>query len=133
LGPVDGGPSGARGGGFGGPRTNYVYLPGQTLATEAIYFDHVTSPTNLTERYLRHFDAVVRVMPDAELGAEQQKMLDSFKNAGQPLIQYMERPADTILREAVLGALSKKARSDWEAFVASRPALQRLPGEVPNY
>ena len=68
LGPIDAGRSGPRGGGFGGPRTNYVYLPGQTLATEAIYFDHVTSATNLTEKYLSHFDAVVQVMPDAELG-----------------------------------------------------------------
>lgn len=39
LGPVSAG-GGARGGGFGGggSRTNYVYLPGQTLAPEAIYF-----------------------------------------------------------------------------------------------
>src|SRR5688572_26110161 len=54
-------------GGFGGARTNYVYLPGQTLAPEAIYFDHLTSATNLTDRYLKHFDAVVQVTPDAEL------------------------------------------------------------------
>ena len=39
LGPVSMG-GGARGGGFGGGRTNYVYLPGQTLAPEAIYFNH---------------------------------------------------------------------------------------------
>ena len=42
LGPVSSGSAGPRGGGFGGggSRTNYVYLPGQTLAPEAIYFDH---------------------------------------------------------------------------------------------
>ena len=40
LGEVSAG--GARGGGgFGGSRTNYVYLPGQTLAPEAIYFDQI--------------------------------------------------------------------------------------------
>ena len=50
LGPVDAGRSGPRGGG-GGSRTNYVYLPGQTLASEAIYFDHLTALTNLTEDY----------------------------------------------------------------------------------
>jgi putative membrane-bound dehydrogenase-like protein len=132
LGPVSGG-NGGRGGGFGGPRTNYVYVPGQTLAREAIYFDHLSNPTNLTDKYLSHFDAVVRVMPEAEVGEAQQKMLESFKSAGNALIEYTERPADAVLREAVLGGVSKKARSDWEASLASRPPLQRLPGEVPNY
>src|SRR5881409_4118686 len=64
LGPVSTG-SGGRGvggfGGFGGPRTNYVYLPGQTLAPEAIYFDHLSDLTHLTDKYLSHFDAVVQV------------------------------------------------------------------------
>src|SRR5688572_8988768 len=135
LGPVEAGRSGPRGGGFGGggPRTNYVYLPGQTLAPEVIYFDHLTTLTNLTEKYLQHFDAVVQVMPDAELGAAQQQMLDRSRSAGNALIKYTERPTDAVLREAVLGAISKKARSDWETFVTSRPQLQRLPGEVPNY
>src|SRR4051812_45184558 len=85
LGPVSNG-SGGRGAGgfdgFGGPRTNYVYLPGQTLAPEAIYFDHLSNVTNLTDGYLKHFDALVQVMPDAEVGTAQQKMLDSFKSAG---------------------------------------------------
>src|SRR3954470_9444384 len=40
LGAVNAGRGGG-GGGFGGARTNYVYLPGQTLAPEAIYFDYV--------------------------------------------------------------------------------------------
>jgi len=136
LGPVDvvrSGPRGGAGFGGGGPRTNYVFLPGQTLASEAIYFDHVTALTNLTDAYIKHFDTVVQVMPDGEVGAVQRKLLDSFRNTGKELIQYTERPADTVLREAVLGAISKKARSDWEAFLASRPPLQRLPGDVPNY
>src|SRR5512147_1553717 len=64
LGPVGTG-GGARGGGFGGgSRTNYVYLPGQTLAPEAIYFDSISDPKHWTEGLLRHFDAVVQVMPD---------------------------------------------------------------------
>jgi len=130
LGPVDAG-SGGRGG--GGPRTNYVYLPGQTLAPEAIYFDHLSIVTNLTDAYLKHFDAVVQVMPDAEVGTAQQKLLNSFKAAGNGLLKYAERPTDAVLREAVLGGVSKKARSAWEASLASRPPLQRLPGEVPNY
>jgi putative membrane-bound dehydrogenase-like protein len=126
---------GARGGGFGGGRTNYVYLPGQTLAPEAIYFNHRADTTELTDAYLKHFDAVVQVLPNAEIGAAQQNLLDVFKSAGKGLIKYTDgqRPADGVLREAVLGAISKKAKSDWEASIASRPPLQRLVGEVPNY
>src|SRR3954463_9050650 len=90
LGPVSTGGR-ARGGGFGGSRTNYVYLPGQTLAPEAIYFDHLTSVTNLTDAYLKHFDAVVQVMPGPELGAAEQKLLDGFKSGGNALIKYNER------------------------------------------
>src|SRR5436190_3608239 len=108
LGPVNAGPGGRGFGGFGASRTNYVYLPGQTLAPEAIYFDHLTSATNLTDAYLKHFDAVVQVMPDPELGAAQQKLLDGFKSAGNALIKYNERPTDAVLREAVLGDVSKK-------------------------
>ena len=135
LGPVNVG-SGERGfGGFGGPRTNYVYLPGQTLAPEAIYFDHLPNITNLTEAYLKHFDAVVQAMPDTEIGPGHQKWLDNFKSAGNGLIKYSDSkcPTDAVLREAVLRGVSKKAKSAWEAFLASRPPLQRLPGEVPNY
>jgi len=134
LGPVEAGRSGPRGGGgFGGPRTNYVYLPGQTLAPEAIYFDHLTTLTNLTDAYLKHFDAVVQAMPEAEVGAAHQKMLESFKSMGRALVKYAERPPDAVLREAVLGGVSRKAKSAWEALLASRPPLRRLDGEVPNY
>lgn len=127
--------SGARGGGFGGGRTNYVYLPGQTLAPEAIYFNHRSDAGELTEAYLKHFDAVVQVLPDAEVGAALQKALAAFKSAGGGVIKYTDgnRPGDVALREAVLGTVSKKAKGDWEASLAARPSLQRLPGEVPNY
>ncbi len=135
LGPVGnggrGGPPG--GGGFGGSRTNYVYLPGQTMAPEAIYFDHLPDVTHLTEKYLSHFDAVVQVLPDAEVGAAGQKLLDGFKGAGNGLIKYSERPTDAVLREAVLSAVSAKAKSTWVASLASRPLLQRQAGDVPNY
>ncbi|MEK7780720.1 MAG: PVC-type heme-binding CxxCH protein [Verrucomicrobiota bacterium] len=128
LGAVDAGSRGS-----GGSRTNYVYLPGQTLAPEAIYFDHLSDLTHLTDKYLKHFDTVVQVMPDAVIGATHQAMLNSFKTAGNGLIKYTERPTDSVLREAVLGGVSKKAKSAWEASLASRPPLQRLPGDVPNY
>jgi putative membrane-bound dehydrogenase-like protein len=129
--------NGARGGGGfgGGSRTNYVYLPGQTLAPEGIYFDRVSDPAHLTDKFLRHFDAVVQVMLDAEVGGAKQKWLDEFKGAGGGFIKYTDgqRPADSALREAVLGEINKRAKSDWEASVAARPSLQRRPGEVPNY
>src|SRR3954468_10447667 len=125
LGPVNVGNGGRGFGGFGVSRTNYVYLPGQTLAPEAIYFDHLTSVTNLTDAYLKHFDAVAQVTPDAEVAPAQQKMLDSYRNAGGALIKYTERPTDEVLREAVLASVSRKAKSAWETSLASRPALQR--------
>ncbi len=135
LGQVNAGGGARGGGGFGGARTNYVYLPGQTLAPEAIHFDHRADVANLTDTYLKHFDAVVQVLPDAEIGAAQHAMLNSFKSTGHGLIKYTDgqRPADAVLREAVLAAISKKAKSDWEASLASRPPLQRQAGEVPNY
>ncbi len=133
LGPVDAGGGGFGGRGGGGPRTNYVYLPGQTLAPEAIYFDHLSDLTHLTDAYLKHFDAVVQVMPDTEVGTAHQKLLSGFKTAGNGLIKYTERPTDEVLREAVLGGVNRKAKSAWETFVRSRPPLERLPGEVPNY
>jgi putative membrane-bound dehydrogenase-like protein len=136
LGPV-GAMDGTRdGGGFGGgSRTNYVYLPGQTLAPEGIYFDHLSDPAHLTDKFLRHFDAVVQVMPDADIGTTQRKWLDAFKSAGGGLLKVGDgqRPPDSTLREAVLGVVSQQAKSDWEASVAARPNLQRLTGEVPNY
>ncbi|MGE3310536.1 MAG: PVC-type heme-binding CxxCH protein [Limisphaerales bacterium] len=118
-----------------GSRTNYVYLPGQTLAPEAIHFDHLADPAHLTERYLSHFDAVVQVMDDAALGAAGKGLIEGFQRAGRGWIKYADgqRPSDAALREAVLGGVSRQARSAWEATLASRPPLQRLPGEVPNY
>src|SRR5215210_3762080 len=110
LGPASTGGGARGGGGFGGARTNYVYLPGQTLAPEAIYFDHLSDLAHLTDKYLSHFDAVVQVLPDAEVGATQQKLLDIFEGAGHGLIKYADgkRPADADLRAAVLGAISKQ-------------------------
>lgn len=127
---------GGGGGGFGGgSRTNYVYLPGQTLAPEAIYFDHLADGTHLTDKYLSHFDAVVQVLPDSGLDAAQQRSLESFKSKGNAWLKYADgqRPADLTLREAVLGGVSAQAKAAWQASLASRPPLQRLEGEVPNY
>ena len=131
LGKLD---PGGRGGGFGS-RTNYVYLPGQTLAPEAIYFDHQSDFTNITERLLKHYDAIVQVASDTEIAPRQAKLLESFKASGKGLIKYTDgvRPADGVLRDAVLNGVSKKAKSAWEAFVASRAPLKRQPGDVPNY
>jgi putative membrane-bound dehydrogenase-like protein len=132
LGPVEPGASGLGG---GGSRTNYVYLPGQTLALDQIYFDHVSRPGDLSERYLSHFDAVVQVLDDAKLDPAQQPWVEAFKGQGRGWIRYPEgqRPADTVLREAVLSSVKTEAKAAWEASLAARPPLQRLPGDVPNY
>lgn len=132
LGSVDAGVAGLGG---GGSRTNYVYLPGQTLAPEGIYFDHLTDPSHLTAAYLRHFDAVVQVYADAEVGGERLRWMEDLKRQGGGWIRYpaSQRPDDAVLREAVLSAVNPKAKSAWQASVAARPALQRRPGEVPNY
>ena len=121
-------------GGAGG-RTNFAYLPGQTLAPEAIYFDHRADGADLTDAYLKHFDAVVQTVPDVAVGAAPKQRLDAFRSAGNGLVSYTDGhvPADSVLREAVLGAVSPQARAAWQASLASRPALRRLPGEVPNY
>ncbi len=119
----------------GGSRTNYSYLPGQTLAPEGIYFDPLIDVAQLTERYLSHFDGVVQALPDAEVGSARLAMLDSFKRTGGAVIKVNdgERPADPALREAVLQALSPRSKAEWAASLASRPPLRRLPGSVPNY
>ena len=118
-----------------GSRTNYAYLPGQTLAPEAIYFDHRSDLANLSEAYLRHFDAVVQVLPDSALGAAQQRLLEGFKSKGNGWIKHADgpRPTEAALREAVLGGVSPQAKSAWEASLKARPPLQRLAGDVPNY
>jgi putative membrane-bound dehydrogenase-like protein len=127
LGAVD-----ARGDG-GRSRTSYAYLPGQTMAPEAIYFDHRPDASDLTGTYLKHFDAVVQMLPDAEVGAAQKSLLEGFKAAGNGVLKFASRPTDAELRTAVLSSVSPKAKAAWEASLASRPPLQRLPGDVPNY
>ncbi len=137
LGPVSSGRGGGLGaqGGEANPRASYAYLPGQTLAPEAIYFDYRADASDLSEAYLKHFDAAVQAMPAGELGAAQQKLTEDVKKAGHALINFADgkRPEDADLRKAVLDGVSKNAKSAWEAYVASRPPLQRLPGEIPNY
>lgn len=133
LGSTDG--SASDGGGFGRGRTDYVYLPGQTLAPEAIYFDYIKDSADLTEAYLKHFDAVVQALPDSEIDEDQRALLTQFKNSGNGVIRYADgnRPKDADLREAVLSHVSQQAKSNWEALLATRPELQRQPGAVPNY
>lgn len=132
LGSTDGSTSG--GPGFGRGRTDYVYLPGQTLAPEAIYFDYIRDSADLTAACLKHFDAVVQVMPDSGIPEDHQKLLNQFKSAGNPVIHYPDgiRPKDADLRESVLRHVSQKVRLEWEALIAQRPALERQPGECPT-
>jgi hypothetical protein len=117
LGTFDVGSRGGGGGGGGrvpGGFTNYAYLPGQTLAPQAIYFDHLSNLTYLTDKYLSHFDAVVQVMPDSQLAADQKALLANFQKAGKGIIKYADgnRPPDAVLREegqVRLGSLPGRA------------------------
>ena len=132
IGPID---AIGQSGGFRGARTSYAYLPGQTLAPEAIYFDHLVDTAHLTESYLAHFDAVVQVVPDSELEDSQTSLLEKFSNAGKALLKYSDatRPSDEELRDVILKNVSDDAENSWRNFQSSRPSLKRLPGEVPNY
>jgi len=122
-------------GSFRSSRTDYAYLPGQTLAPEGIYFDHLPDAGSLTGKFLKHFDAVVQVVPDEEMAESKKDLLIRFKSAGNGLIKISDgnRPGDKDLREVVLSEVSSSAKSAWNAFLADRPPLTRLPGEVPNY
>ncbi len=118
-----------------GSRTNYAWLPGQTLAAELIHFDHLTDPAHLSEAYLQHFDAVVQTLPDSELGSERRQWMEAFERNGSAWIRLADgrRPDDARLRELVLGEVSADARTAWEASLSALPPLERLPGDVPNY
>ena len=116
LGPVEAGGNG-RGGGFGGARTNYIYLPGQTLAPEAIYFDHLSSASNLTPAYLKHFDAVVQVMPDTDLNPEQQKLLENFKRLRRKSTNEKVRFLDLRILMVILLVWSNKRMNYKNKFV----------------
>ena len=116
LGPAT---TGNAGGGFprngDGGRANYVYLPGQTLAPEAIYFDCRADVSDLTDAYLKHFDAVVQVTPETALGAPQQKLLEGFKQAGHGVIKLADgkRPEDADLRKAFRSIVAQTGRGMW--------------------
>lgn len=132
LGPVDSRPAGPGG---GSSRTNYVYLPGQTLAPEAIYFDHISDPASLSEPLLAHYDAVVQAIPDPATASPARPLLESFQRSGHAWIRKPDapRPSDADLRKDLLAGITPAARSAWESFTTARPSLQRLPGLVPNY
>src|SRR6185295_1382421 len=75
------------------------------------------------------------VVPENGLTAGEKEQIAKFQRAGKGVVKYTDgvRPADSVLREAVLGAVSKEAKSAWETFVATRPPLERTAGDVPNY
>src|SRR6185369_2026530 len=99
LGPVAAGNNGRGGGNRGGVGfTNYIYLSGQTLAPKTIYFDHLTNGTDLTSKYLSHFDAVVQVVQDTDITPAQVELLASFQKSGHGIVKYADgkRPSDTV-------------------------------------
>ncbi|MES2569778.1 MAG: PVC-type heme-binding CxxCH protein, partial [Verrucomicrobiota bacterium] len=103
----------------------YAFLPGQTLAGEAIYFDHSSANTALTPAYLAHFDAVL-VVGDEALSAAQKKALEDFaaKGRGVKTLPASARTDDARLRSAALDGVGATVRKEWEGFVAGRAPLK---------
>jgi hypothetical protein len=107
LGAVE---AGVGGPGGGGSRTNYAYLPGQTLAPRRS--TSITSPIPPISR--RRTSAI------STWCAGDERLRSSIRQpgggsrtsrkAGRGWIQYADgrRPSDAVLREAVLGAVSRK-------------------------
>ncbi len=102
----------------------YALLPGQTLAADAIYFDYVTRPTDLTAAYLQHFDAAIVALPAGQIGAAQQRLLDQFKASGRNVQMVTSPPTDQQIRGSLPTLVSRAVMSQYADFLASRPAVR---------
>jgi len=103
-----------------GEGANYSYLPGQTLAKEAIYFDHRADTSVLAASYLKHFDAVVLTVPESDLSSAEKNALDTFaRRHGVKRLTPDEKFDDVRFRAEVLDLVGQKARAEWESFLQS--------------
>jgi putative membrane-bound dehydrogenase-like protein len=102
----------------------YAYLPGQTLAPEGIYFDHVIDPADLTAAYLQHFDAAFVAVPQAQLTPAAQRLLDQFSAAGHGVRMVTSRPSEEEIRAAVPGLVGNAVMTQYRAFLAGREPLR---------
>ena len=102
----------------------YAFLPGQTLAADAIYFDYLTRPTDLTQAYLQHFDAAIVALPAGEIGAAQQRLLDQFKASGRGVQTVSSPPTDQQIRSSLPTLVGQAAMSRYADFLGSRPTVR---------
>ena len=112
----------------------YVYLPGQTLAPDGIYFDHLTSAAEITPAYLQHFDAAIIALPRAQIGAQPQQALDQFSNSGRKIQVVTSTPSDQQLGAMVQSLVSPQAMAEYKAYLAGRQPVRSEKKEgVANY
>ncbi len=120
-----------------GQGTNYTYLPGQTLAREAIHFDHTSDPTQLRPERLRHYDAVVLVDAEGKIGAAEERVLTEFtrvRGGGVKRFATGTPPDDSQLKSDALSLVSILARARHESFLRGREPLRHEPRDtVANY
>ncbi len=125
-----------------GKGADYSYLPGQTLAPEAIYFDHPLSAEALTESYVRNFDAVVDaskpIAPKAPYTSDELTRtlaLETYAKSGRPVLRLTSPATDAQLREQLLAAVSPAAKAAWETFLATREPVRReaRDASIANY
>ena len=102
----------------------YAYLPGQTLASDGIYFDYVTDPADLTPVYLQHFDAAIVSLPPAQITPVVQRLLDQFRSSGHGVRTVTSRPSEEDLRTSVPGLVGTAAMTQYRAFLAGRERWQ---------
>ena len=116
------------------PPPAYTYLPGQTLAPDGIYFDHLTSTADLTPTYLQHFDAAIIALPSAQISAPAQRALDQFRASGHGFQTVSTTPSDEQIRASLPTLVSPAAMAEYRAYLAGRQPVpyERLVG-VANY
>jgi len=112
----------------------YAYLPGQSLAPDGIYFDHLTTTAELTPAYLQHFDAVVVALPAAQLGAAAQRALDQYRAAGHIVRNVTTRPSEAQFKAMVPELVGTAALGAFRAWAAARqPIVYEKKDGVANY
>ncbi len=112
----------------------YAYLPGQSLAPEGIYFDHLTNPADLSLAYLQHFDAVVVALPAAQLGAAAQRALDQYRASGRLVRNVTTRPTEAQFRAMVPELVGTAAMNAYRTWTAGRlPIRYEKKDGVANY
>ncbi len=112
----------------------YAFLPGQTAAPKAIYFDYRTDAAALSAEALRNFDAVLLAAPEAEISPEQKEALDRFAADGHGVRPLPTGASEAAISTLALDAVGEAARADWQEFLKNRtPLTYEKNANVANY